>query len=64
MTDLQEQIAALTARLNGGELDRLVGAALQDGRLLPSWSSGHATWAVRTSASSRRTWTRPRRLPR
>nr|WP_250636818.1 phage protease [Pseudomonas aeruginosa] len=36
VTDLQEQIAALTARLNGGELDRLVGAALQDGRLLPS----------------------------
>lgn len=36
VTDLQEQIAALTARLNGGELDRLVSAALQDGRLLPS----------------------------
>ncbi|RCH24857.1 phage protease [Pseudomonas aeruginosa] len=36
VTDLQEQIAALTARLNGGELDKLVGAALQDGRLLPS----------------------------
>ncbi|WP_409513504.1 phage protease [Pseudomonas aeruginosa] len=36
VTELQQQVVALTARLNGGELDGLVGAALQDGRLLPS----------------------------
>lgn len=36
MTELQGQMAALTARLNGGELDGLVGTALKDGRLLPS----------------------------
>lgn len=36
VTELQGQVAALTARLNGGEVDGLVQAALADGRLLPS----------------------------
>lgn len=34
--ELQGQVAALTARLNGGEVDGLVQAALADGRLLPA----------------------------
>ncbi|MFT0211825.1 phage protease [Pseudomonas sp. F1_0610] len=36
VTELQGQVAALTARLNTGELDGLVQSALADGRLMPS----------------------------
>lgn len=36
VTELQGQIAVLTARLNGGETETLIGSALKDGRLLPS----------------------------
>jgi len=35
-TDLQQQIAALTTRINGSETDELIAAALADGRLLPA----------------------------
>lgn len=38
---LQEQVAALTSRLNGGELDSLINTAIQEGRLIPSME----TWA-------------------
>ena len=36
VTELQGQVAALTARLNGGEVDGLVRGAMADGRLLPA----------------------------
>lgn len=36
VTELQGQVAALTARLNTGELDGLIAGAVQDGRLLPA----------------------------
>lgn len=39
MTELQGQVAALTARLNTGELDGLIQGALSDGRLLPAMES-------------------------
>ncbi len=35
MKSLQDQVAALTAQVNGRELDELVGGALQQGKLLP-----------------------------
>lgn len=38
---LQEQVAVLTSRLNGGELDGLINTAIQEGRLIPSME----TWA-------------------
>ncbi|MCW3479731.1 phage protease [Neisseriaceae bacterium JH1-16] len=41
MRELQTQVAALTAQLQGGEVDKLVVAALSDGRLLPAME----TWA-------------------
>jgi phage I-like protein len=36
VTELQSQVAALSARLNGGEVDGLVKSAMADGRLLPA----------------------------
>ncbi len=36
VTELQTQLAALTSRINTGELDELVGGAVRDGRLLPA----------------------------
>lgn len=36
VTELQGQVAALTARLNGGEVDAMVRGAMADGRLLPA----------------------------
>ncbi|WP_347253461.1 phage protease [Leminorella grimontii] len=36
VTDMQKQMAALTSRLDSGELETLVKGALDDGRLLPS----------------------------
>lgn len=39
MTDLRNQVATLSAQLNGKTVDDLVGAALTDGRLLPAQES-------------------------
>ncbi|MEI1127711.1 phage protease, partial [Pseudomonas aeruginosa] len=36
VTQLQGQVAALTSRINGGELDGLINSAIQEGRLIPS----------------------------
>lgn len=36
LTAVQQQMAELAARVNGSELDTLVGGALKDGRLLPA----------------------------
>lgn len=43
MTQLKEQVAELSARINGNEVDELVVAALSDGKLLPAqeeWARG------------------------
>ncbi|WP_281660979.1 phage protease [Microvirgula aerodenitrificans] len=48
MKALQDQIAALTAQVNGRELDELVTAALSDGRLLPAQEK----WARDLGASN------------
>lgn len=39
MTELRDQVAALSAQINGKTVDDLVGAALSDGRLLPAQES-------------------------
>lgn len=39
VTELQGQVAALTARLNTGELEGLIQGAVKDGRLLPAMES-------------------------
>lgn len=36
VTELQSQVAALSARINGGEVDGLIKGAMADGRLLPA----------------------------
>ena len=36
VSQLQTQVAALTSRLNGGELDGLINTAIEEGRLIPS----------------------------
>ncbi|EIU1664341.1 TPA: phage protease [Pseudomonas aeruginosa] len=36
VAQLQGQVAALTSRINGGELDGLINSAIQEGRLIPS----------------------------
>lgn len=39
VTELQTQVAALQAQMNGGEVDSLVSAGLADGRIIPAMES-------------------------
>lgn len=57
VTALQGQIAALTARQVQADVEAQIKPALADGRLLPGWRPGPATWARRRHRCAHRALT-------
>ncbi|MDF5809640.1 phage protease [Pseudomonas aeruginosa] len=63
VAQLQGQVAELTSRINGGELDGLINSAIQEGRLIPSMEPWAREYGAKDLAGRRTTWARPSPSP-